>query len=109
MFGWGKKESNHCTLNRRQYWETETTSEHKINIPSDPENVLSCLNPIPNGKFQTSELIEFADDNFKFNENGKKLSKWVEKHCWKKGEIAHYVFKWLLRQTYENQGLFGKG
>ena len=26
----------------------------------------------------SSKLKEFADDNFKFDENGRKLSKWVE-------------------------------
>ena len=36
-----------------------------------------------------SKLKEFADDNFKFDENGRKLSKWVE-HTVGKGEIAHY-------------------
>ena len=29
--------------------------------------------------FDSSKLKEFADDNFKFDENGKKLSKQVEK------------------------------
>ena len=28
--------------------------------------------------FRLSKLKEFADDNFKFDENGRKLSKWVE-------------------------------
>ena len=35
-----------------------------------------------------SKLRELADDNFKFDENGRKLSKTVRKHCEKKGEIA---------------------
>ena len=26
----------------------------------------------------SSKLKEFADDNFKFDENGRKLSKWIE-------------------------------
>ena len=34
-------------------------------------------------------MKEFADDNFKFDENGRKLSKWVENTVGK-GEIAHY-------------------
>ena len=37
----------------------------------------------------SSKLKEFADDNFKFDENGRKLSKWVENTVGK-GEIAHY-------------------
>ena len=35
----------------------------------------------------SSKLKEFADDNFNFEENGKKLSKWVENTVGK-GEIA---------------------
>ena len=34
-------------------------------------------------------MKEFADDNFKFDENGRKLSKQVENTVGK-GEIAHY-------------------
>ena len=34
-------------------------------------------------------MKEFADDNFKFDENGSKLSKWVE-NIVGKGEIARY-------------------
>ena len=41
-------------------------------------------------KFQdSSKLKEFADDNFKFDENGRKLSKWVENTLGKR-EIARY-------------------
>ena len=35
----------------------------------------------------SSKLKEFADNNFKFDENGRKLSKWVE-NTMGKGEIA---------------------
>ena len=37
----------------------------------------------------SSKLKEFADDNFKFDENGRKLSKWVENTV-AKGEIARH-------------------
>ena len=37
----------------------------------------------------SSKLKEVADDNFKFNENGRKLSKWVENTVGKR-EIARY-------------------
>ena len=37
----------------------------------------------------SSKLQEFADDNFKLDENGRKLLKWVENTVGK-GEIAHY-------------------
>ena len=63
-----------------------------------------------------SKLKEFADDNFKFDENGRKFSKCVENTVGK-GEIArdeqfllffHVVFKRLVLQTHKNQGLLGK-
>ena len=37
----------------------------------------------------SSKLKEFANNNFKFDENGRKVSKWVENTVGK-GEIAHY-------------------
>ena len=37
----------------------------------------------------SSKLKEFADDNFTFDENGKKFSKWVENSVGK-GENARY-------------------
>ena len=37
----------------------------------------------------SSKLKEFADDNLRFDKNGKKLSKWLENTVGK-GEIAHY-------------------
>ena len=39
--------------------------------------------------FRLFKLKDFADDNFKFDENGRKLSKWVENTVGK-GEIARY-------------------
>ena len=61
-------------------------------------------------------LKEFADDNSKFDENGRKLSKWVE-NTERKGEIAGYkqfllftqCFLKTLLKTGKNQGLFGIG
>ena len=44
-----------------------------------------------------SKLKEFADDNFKFDENGRKLSKRVENTVGK-GEIAHYEQFLLFQQ-----------
>ena len=64
-----------------------------------------------------SKLKEFADDNFKFDENSRKFSKWVENTV-EKGEITCYeqfllfptmFSKDLGLQTCKNQGLFGKG
>ena len=36
-----------------------------------------------------SKLREFADDNLEFDENGTRVSKWVESTVGK-GKIAHY-------------------
>ena len=48
----------------------------------------------------TSELKEFADDNFKFNENGGKLSERVENTVGK-GEIACYEPFLLFQQLFQ--------
>ena len=64
----------------------------------------------------SSKLKEFADDNFKFDENGGKFSKMGRKH-WEKEKLlitsnfslSYSVFKRLVLQTRKNQGLFGKG
>ena len=48
------------------------------------------VNPLPDDKIlDSSKLKEFADDNFKFDENGRKLSKQVENTVGKR-EIARY-------------------
>ena len=52
------------------------------------------LHPSPFPKPQilgASKLNEFADDNFKFDENDRKFSKWVE-NTMGKGEIAQLSF-----------------
>ena len=49
------------------------------------------INPFPNDKFfDSSKLKDFADDNFKFDENGRKFFK-GEENTVGKGEIACYV------------------
>ena len=61
-------------------------------------------------------MKEFAQDNFKLDENRRQFSKRVE-NTGRIGEIAHKsnfsfsnsVFKRHVLQTRENQGLFGKG
>ena len=75
------------------------------------------INRLPNYKFWTpSKLKEFADDNFKFDENGIKFFNRLENTV-RKGEIARYeqflIFSQCFQKTCtadsENQGLFGKG
>ena len=48
----------------------------------------------------SSKLKEFADDNLKFDENGKKLSKQVENTV-EKGEIARYEQFLLFPQCFQ--------
>ena len=48
----------------------------------------------------SSKLKEFADDNFKFDENGRKLSKRVENTVGK-GEIARYEQFLLFPQRFQ--------
>ena len=62
-----------------------------------------------------SELKEFADDNFKFDENDK-VHQMGRKHWGKEKFIVtsnfsffHSVFKRLVPQTRKNKGLFRKG
>ena len=50
--------------------------------------------------FDSSKLKEFADDNFKFDKNGRKLSKW-EENIVGKGEIARYEQLLLLLQCFQ--------
>ena len=39
----------------------------------------TSFSPFPNNKIlDSSKLEEFADDNFKFDENGTKFSEWLE-------------------------------
>ena len=47
-----------------------------------------------------SKLKEFADENFKFDENGRRLSKQVENNVGK-GEIAHYEQFLLFPQCFQ--------
>ena len=56
--------------------------------------------PFPNDKVWTLPNREFADDNFRFDEYGRKFSKRVENTS---------VFKRLVLQTRKNHSLFGKG
>ena len=41
--------------------------------------IIEDVNPFPNDKIlDSSKLKDFAEDNFKFDENGITFSKWVE-------------------------------
>ena len=60
-----------------------------------------CLNSFPKGQIlDFSKLKEFADDNFKFERNGRKFSKWIENTV-EKGEIARYEQFLLFSQCFQ--------
>ena len=59
------------------------------------------LQPFPKQRIlDSSKLKEFADDNVKFDENGRKFSKQVE-NVEGKGEIAHYEQFPLFLQCFQ--------
>ena len=59
-----------------------------MNISSDLINISS--QPFPKRRIlDPSKLKEFADGNFKFDENGRKFSEWLENTVGK-GKIARY-------------------
>ena len=89
------------------------SSAHAFNL--DQSKIL-LVAPLPEDKSKTSKLKEFADNNFKFDENGRKLSKRIE-NIVGKGEIARYeqfllspsVFKRLVSQGRQKVSLCGNG
>ena len=58
------------------------------------------LSPFPFMNFNLFKLKEFADDNFKFYENGRKLYKRVENTV-EKGEIARYEQFLIFPQCFQ--------
>ena len=74
---------NYCLL------QTESICRRHIRYNSNIE--IWCLTHYQTKNFR---LKEFADDNFKFDESGRKLSKRVENTVGK-GEIARYVWEWV--------------
>ena len=59
------------------------------------------IQPFPKRQsLDSSQLKEFADDNFKFDENGIKLSQWVENTV-EKGEIVRYEQFLLFPQCFQ--------
>ena len=85
--------------------------------------LLSILTSLKSGltfsqttNLDSSKVKEIEDDNFKFDENCRKFSKWVDT-LWKKEKLLdtrnlssfHSVCKRLVLQTCKSQGLFGIG
>ena len=88
-------------LSRHLVRSTYTKINVKSNVGSTRfDTLLNCNHlffffnlytyPSPNDKFQNfSKLYEFPDDNLKFDENGKRLSKWLE-NIDRKREIDYF-------------------
>ena len=57
----------------------------------------------------SSKIKEFADDNFKFDENGRKLSKRVENTVTSNFSFSHSIFKRLVSQGLQKLSLCGNG
>ena len=71
------------------------------------DNLEIILLPITRRQIlDSSKLKEFADDNFKFDENGSKLSRWVE-NIVGKGEIARYEQFLLFPQCFQKASFPG--
>ena len=68
------------------------------------------FNPLPDNKIlDRSKSKQSADDNFKFDENSRKFSKWVENTVGK-GEIARYELRAISPlPTVFSKGLFPRG
>ena len=64
------------------------------------KQVYVCLIYYQTTNFRLSKLKEFADTNFKFDENGRKLSKQVENTVGK-GETARYEQFLLFPQCFQ--------
>ena len=62
--------------------------------------VLLAFNPFQNDKFYTLPNRDFAEDNFEFDENGRKFSKQV-KNIVGKGEIARNEQFLLFSQCFQ--------
>ena len=91
--------SPHLSSSNYQYAEARVTSSDL-----DLTECFCFLNPLPNeNKFNYSKLKEFADDNFKFDENGRWFSIRIE-NTMGKGEIARYE-QFLLSRTVFSKDL----
>ena len=76
---------------------------HSINKAS------TFILPITRRQILDSKLKECSDDNFKFDENGSKLSKRVENIVTSNFSFSHSVFKRLVSQGCQKVSLCGNG
>ena len=87
-------------------WERENAGKIYRHFPFLPHNIshMSILSPFPKRQIlqilDGSKLKEFSDDNTKFDESGRKFSKWVENTVGK-GDIAHIEQFLLFPQCFQ--------
>ena len=68
----------------------------------------NVFNPLPDNRIlDWSKLKQFADNNFKFEENSRKFSKWVENTVGK-GEITCYEQFLLFPQCFKRLAYQGR-
>ena len=75
------------------------SQEQLPNGTTPPQKVFNLLTLSQMTNIDPSKLKEFADDNFKFYENGNKLSKWIE-NTFGKAEIPRYEQFLLFPQCF---------
>ena len=81
-------------------------TSHFCLLTEQRKGASSCRIPLTLSQatnFRRLQMKEFAEDNFKFDENGRTFSKWVENTVGK-AEIARYeqflLFPLCFQQTY---------
>ena len=89
-----QKGNNHLERDNSLFISTFSKSFQKSYFQED------CLTLYQTTNLDSSKLKEFADDNIRFDENGRKLSKWVENTVGK-GEIARYEQFLLFPQCFQ--------
>ena len=67
-------------LIKKSHWSNHLCDLYvKLHMKNTEYSSLHVSEPFPNQQIlNSSKLQEFADDNFKSNENGRKFSKWLE-------------------------------
>ena len=77
-----------------------TTIIGVLKVSNHEQSCNTQVNPFPKRQIlDSSKLKEFADDNFKFDEHGRKFSKWIDNTVGK-GEIARYEQFLLFPQCF---------
>ena len=81
-------------------------------LPALTETVNLTLSQTTNLRRFQNEMKEFADDKFKFDENGRMFSNWVEKDklfVMSNFSFPPSVFKGLVLQIRKTRACLGKG